>query len=62
LNKIDKTLRLTVYADRSVEMDIVHHDQFGGITRRPDSHQTREEAAWMLRFTRPEYTITKEYL
>jgi hypothetical protein len=62
LNKIPKTLRATVYADRSVEMDIVHHDDNDEVTRRADFSQTRAEAAWMLRFARPEYTITKEYL
>jgi hypothetical protein len=62
LNHLPKTLRATVYADRSVELDIVHHDGNDKVTRRADFSQTRVEAAWMLRFARPRYTIEKEYL
>jgi hypothetical protein len=50
LGRNPKTIRVTVYADRSVELDIVHHDHNDEVTTRQRYLQTREEAAWTLRF------------
>lgn len=62
LNKVNKTIRVAVYADRSVELDSVDHTLADTVLRRQDYLQTREEAAWFLSFARGEYDVQKEVL
>lgn len=58
-----KTIRVIVYADRSVEMGTVHHEKSGDVfIKRPEYLQTREEAAWSLSFDRHAYNVKREWL
>jgi hypothetical protein len=62
LHTLDKTLRVIVYADRSIDIHRIDHYGSNDEIQWPSNLRTRQHAAEVLDFARHEYTVEKEYL